>query len=98
MLGLLRTIALVALGVIATLFFVQNLATTEVAFLTWSVSAPRAVVFAFIFVTGLTMGFLLVTLRPRRKQANKPTLATGQSPRAPAATAPPTTQATPDAD
>jgi uncharacterized integral membrane protein len=75
MFGLLRTIALVLIAVIATLFFVQNLAATEVAFLTWSVSAPRAVIFALIFVLGLAMGALLVSLRSRRKQTRGPAAA-----------------------
>lgn len=67
MLQLLRTLSLIVIAVVATLFFVQNLASTEVAFLNWSVSAPRAVVFALIFLLGLAMGALLVSLRPKKK-------------------------------
>ncbi len=70
--GMLRTIAVVAIAVVTTLFCVQNLAATEVAFLTWSVSAPRALVFALIFLSGLAMGALLVSLRPRRKSTTTP--------------------------
>lgn len=65
MLQLLRTLSLVVIVVMATLFFVQNLASTEVAFATWSLSAPRAVVFALIFLLGMAMGALLMSLRRR---------------------------------
>lgn len=66
MLGLVRTAALVFITILVTVFFIQNLATTEVAFLTWSIAAPRAVVFLLAFVLGLTFGYLLCALRPRK--------------------------------
>jgi uncharacterized integral membrane protein len=65
MLGLIRTVALVLLTILATIFFVQNLATIEVAFLTWSFAAPRAIIFLLLFAIGLAMGYLLRTFRPR---------------------------------
>jgi uncharacterized integral membrane protein len=66
MLGLIRTIALVVVVIVATAFFIQNLATTEVVFLTWSIAAPRAVVFFLIFVLGWVAGYLTSAIRPRR--------------------------------
>jgi uncharacterized integral membrane protein len=64
MLGLLRTIFLVVISVLATVFVIQNLATIEVAFLTWSFAAPRAVIFVLLLSTGLLVGYLLHALRP----------------------------------
>jgi uncharacterized integral membrane protein len=65
MLGLIRTVALVLLTIVAAIFFVQNLATIEVAFLTWSFAAPRAIIFLLLFAIGLAMGYLLRAFRPR---------------------------------
>ncbi len=67
MLGLIRTLGLVVIAVIAMVFLIQNLATIEVAFLTWSISAPRAVIFLMMFGMGLVAGYLLHALRPRRQ-------------------------------
>jgi len=72
MLGLARTIALIAVAIVAVVFLIQNLATIEVAFLTWSIAAPRAIVFALLFAAGLLAGYLLNALRrkaPRSKAA-----------------------------
>jgi lipopolysaccharide assembly protein A len=69
LLNLLRTIGLVIVAVVATVFLVQNLATIEVAFLTWSIAAPRAVVFLIVFGLGLVTGYLLRALRPPRDAA-----------------------------
>ena len=69
MLGLIRTLGLVVIAVVAVVFFIQNLTTIEVAFLTWSVSAPRAVIFLMVFGMGLIAGYLLHALRPRRQSA-----------------------------
>ena len=68
MLSLVRTIGLAVIAIVATVFFVQNLATIEVAFLTWSISAPRAFIFLLVFGTGLIAGYLLSALRPRRQE------------------------------
>ena len=67
MLGLIRTIALVSITIVATVFFIQNLASTEVAFMTWSIVAPRASVFFLIFIMGGVAGYLLRAIRPRRR-------------------------------
>lgn len=63
--GLIRTGLLIVITVTVTVFFIQNLATTEVAFLTWSISAPRAVVFALIFALGWVVGYLVHAFTPR---------------------------------
>lgn len=65
MFGLIRTVLLVLITVLVTVFFIQNLASTEVAFLTWSISAPRAVVFALIFGLGWIVGYLVHAFTPR---------------------------------
>lgn len=67
MLRLIRTFILVLLTVAATLFCVQNLATIEVAFLTWSIAAPRALIFFTLLAVGFSLGFLASVLRPRKK-------------------------------
>lgn len=74
MLKLIRTIWIVILTVLATLFCVQNLATIEVAFLTWSFAAPRALIFFVLLLAGFVLGLLAHALRPRAKhaQANRP--------------------------
>ena len=56
MFGLIRTVVLVVIAIIAAIFFMQNFATTEVAFLTWSIVAPRAVVFLIVFGFGFVAG------------------------------------------
>ena len=66
MFGLIRTVALVAIAIIVTTFFMQNFATTEVAFLTWSIVAPRAVVFLIVFGLGFAAGYLLHAVSGRR--------------------------------
>ena len=65
MLKLLRTIGVVLLTMLATLFCVQNLTTIEVAFLTWSIAAPRALIFFVLLAAGFVLGFLSHALRPR---------------------------------
>lgn len=72
MLAILRTVVLVVVVVLVTLFVVQNLAATEVAFLTWSIGAPRAVVYVLIFLLGLAAGALLISFRPRAKRRIEP--------------------------
>lgn len=79
MLHLARTLALVLITILATIFFVQNLATTEVAFITWSIAAPRAVVFVIVFALGWLTGYLVHALRPkpnRQKSDDPPSHAT----------------------
>jgi uncharacterized integral membrane protein len=65
----LRTLALVAITVLVTIFSVQNLASTEVVFLTWSIHAPRALIYFLLFALGLATGFLIRALRPKRQTA-----------------------------
>lgn len=64
---MLRTTTLIVISVLVTVFFVQNMATTEVSFLIWSISAPRALVLALFLVIGWIMGYLVQALRPRHK-------------------------------
>ncbi len=61
--GLLRGILIGLIALIALVFVVQNLATIEVAFLTWSFAAPRAFVFVLLFALGLIGGYLAHAVR-----------------------------------
>ncbi len=56
--GFLRGIFVGLIALVALVFVVQNLATIEVAFLTWSFAAPRAFVFLLLFALGLIAGYL----------------------------------------
>lgn len=69
MFSLIRTVALVVIAILATVFLIQNLATIEVAFLTGSISAPRAVIFLMLIGMGLIAGYLLRAFGPRRQDA-----------------------------
>jgi uncharacterized integral membrane protein len=66
-LSVIRTTALVLIAALVTLFFVQNLTATEIAFLTWSLTAPRAVAFLIVFLLGAAVGYLLRALRTRQR-------------------------------
>lgn len=78
MLKPLRTVTLAIIAVCLGVFVIQNLATTEVAFLTWAVTAPRALTFLVIFSLGLVFGYLVRTFRwepfqrPRAQEAPAP--------------------------
>jgi len=69
---LLRTAGLILITVMATLFAVQNLAATEVVFLVWSVSAPRALVYLIVFLAGWVTALLFNALRPRPRTKHAP--------------------------
>lgn len=73
--AVIRTLLLIVITALVTIFVVQNLATIEVAFLTWAFAAPRALIFAMIFALGVTVGWLAWVLRPRPRGAtpNEPT-------------------------
>jgi uncharacterized integral membrane protein len=63
---MLRTTVLIVMTALVTVFFVQNMATTEVSFLIWSISAPRALILGLFLVIGWVMGYLVRALRLRR--------------------------------
>lgn len=62
---MLRTTLLIVMSALVTVFFVQNMATTEVSFLIWSISAPRALILALFLVIGWVMGYLVRAVRLR---------------------------------
>jgi uncharacterized integral membrane protein len=66
--AIIRTISLFLISAALAIFLVQNLATTEAAFLTWSFQAPRAIVFAALFALGYVSGYIIHALRPRRAE------------------------------
>lgn len=72
MLKVLRTVVLVAMAVSLGIFVVQNLATTEIAFLGWSIIAPRGLAFLLVFSLGLIFGYLIRTLHWEPFQRAKP--------------------------
>jgi uncharacterized integral membrane protein len=73
MAGIIRTITLFLISAALAIFLVQNLQTTEAAFLTWSFQAPRAIVFAALFALGYVSGYIIHALKPRRAEANPET-------------------------
>lgn len=76
MLKLLRTITLVIIAGLLGAFVIQNLATTEVVFLAWSITAPRALTFILMFALGLIFGYLIRTFHwepfQRRRKSSVP--------------------------
>ena len=56
--GLRHLVLIVLLGLLVV-FAVQNAATVEVTFLAWSISLPRAVLYAAIFALGVIFGALM---------------------------------------
>lgn len=69
MFKLIRTIWIILLTAAATLFCVQNLTTIEIVFISWSIAAPRALVFFILLAVGFVVGFLAHALRPRQPDA-----------------------------
>tara|TARA_R110000868_G_scaffold101344_6_gene278998 strand:+ start:22 stop:231 length:210 start_codon:yes stop_codon:yes gene_type:complete len=57
-----------AVTIIVVLFIMQNLADVEVHFLLWSMTMPRALMLAVVFMLGAAVGFL-VRSRVGRKNA-----------------------------
>ena len=58
MFGVLRSLLILVLIGLMIVFVVQNAATVEVDFLTWSVQLPRAIVYFLIFFIGGVVGWL----------------------------------------
>lgn len=78
--GLLRGILIGLIALIALVFVVQNLATIEVAFLTWSFAAPRAFVFVLLFALGLVAGYLAHAVRAQLRRAKQAAGAVAKAP------------------
>jgi len=74
--GVIRTVLIVVIAVLATIFVIQNLASVEVSFFTWSIVAPRAAVFALLLIVGMIVGYSLhalqMALRPRNETPARP--------------------------
>ncbi|MEQ1617760.1 MAG: hypothetical protein ABL883_05400 [Terricaulis sp.] len=69
--GLFRGILVGLIALVALVFLVQNLATIEVAFLTWSFAAPRALVFVLLFAVGLIAGYLVHAVRMQVRRSKQ---------------------------
>ena len=52
-----------AIGILALVFVIQNLETTQVNFLLWTVQMPRAVMLLVVFIAGAVTAWLVATLR-----------------------------------
>lgn len=62
-----RTIAGIALGVVALVFVAQNTSRGRVNFLFWDLDAPAWVWMLILFAAGVVVGSLSPWLRGRRK-------------------------------
>jgi uncharacterized integral membrane protein len=58
-------LSLIALGAI---FIVQNVETVELSFLFWTISMSRALMFVFLLIIGISIGWLLHGHMARKKQ------------------------------
>lgn len=68
-LKLILILSLIALG---ALFIVQNVETVELSFLFWTISMSRALMFVFLLIIGVVIGWLLHGHMSRTKQTFKP--------------------------
>ena len=64
-LKLILILSLIALGAI---FIVQNVETVELSFLFWTISMSRALMFVFLLIIGIFIGWLLHGHMARKKQ------------------------------
>lgn len=60
-------ILIVGVLMLLAVFFVQNVTTSEVNFLFWSIALPRAVIYFGIFALGAAVGWMIryFATRPR---------------------------------
>lgn len=60
-----RAVCLVAITVAVTIFTLQNLATVDMRFLTWELTAPSAAIVLSIFAGGFVAGYLTRWMQPK---------------------------------
>ena len=66
---LFSSLALIAL---ATIFIVQNVATVELSFLFWTMSMSRSLMFVFLVLIGIAVGWLMRGhMMNKKKSINK---------------------------
>ena len=61
-------VSFVLIGIVLV-FAVQNVADVEVQFLIWSFALPRAILIVVVFALGMLIGWILHSLRLRRRPA-----------------------------
>jgi uncharacterized integral membrane protein len=71
-------VSFVLIGIVLA-FAVQNVADVEVQFLIWSFALPRAILIVVVFALGMLIGWILHSLRVRKRPAVPP----GETPRPP---------------
>ena len=64
-------VSFVLIGIVLV-FAVQNVADVEVQFLIWSFALPRAILIVVVFALGMLIGWILHSLRIRRRPAPPP--------------------------
>jgi len=57
--------------ILLAIFCLQNLGMVQVSVLTWTISAPRAAVYVFMFLLGMAAGFIL-KMRRKKEPAAQP--------------------------
>jgi putative membrane protein len=65
--ALARKSMLVIVAVLLTIFVLQNIATIQVNFLTWSMAIPSSLAILLVFGLGLASGYLLHAVRAVRR-------------------------------
>lgn len=73
-------VSFVLIGIVLV-FAVQNVADVEVQFLIWSFALPRAILIVVVFALGMLIGWILHSLRIRRRPT--PPAADGSRPPGP---------------
>jgi uncharacterized integral membrane protein len=68
---MLRFILGILFGLVAVMFIIQNTEVTDVQFLAWSVSLPRAFMYLILLIIGLALGWIIRSIGSRRKRKNK---------------------------
>jgi uncharacterized integral membrane protein len=61
-------VSFVLIGIVLV-FAVQNVADVEVQFLIWSFALPRAILIVVVFALGMLIGWILHSLRARKRPA-----------------------------
>lgn len=66
----LRKIGVLLLLVLLAIFSLQNLGTARIEFLTWSIEAPRGLIYAMLFLAGALTGLLIRRQRGGARQSD----------------------------
>ena len=67
-----RKLALILLATLALVVVLQNMAQTEISFLLWSTSMPRALVLLVFLGMGTVIGYLLGWKKPPHREPTEP--------------------------